>query len=187
MGKGRKEDGVVGSGTGAVVVRQRKKSRMERKEMKEGGKEDGGERAGGGLPKLQTAQCFAWGKWSEVLAPQLAPPPPPPPPAPISGSFSLSSSHTLLCFPREPDSTAGLIKPREAERQKKDGEGKRGHTTGRHQLKPCSLLFLFFFFGPFFPFISRFMIEFLTNTLVVHWVQTHSKKLLFDSTSLRTL
>lgn len=31
------------------------------------------------------------------------------------------------------------------------------------------------------------MIEFLTNTLAEHWVQTHSKKLLFDSTSLRTL
>lgn len=98
--------------------------------------------------------------------------------------FSLSSSHTLLCFPREPDSTAGLIKRREAERQKKDGERKRGHTTGRHQLKPCSL---FFFFRQFFPFITHFMIEFLTNTLAVHWVQTHSKKLLFDSTSLRTL
>lgn len=155
--------------------------------MKEGGEEDEGQRAGGGLPTLQTAWCIAWGKWSEVLAPQLAPPPPPQP-APISASFSLSSSHTRLCFPREPDSTAGLIKPREAERQKKDGEGKRGHTTGRHQLKPCSLSFFFcFFFRQFFPFISRFMIEFLTNTLAVHWVQTHSKKLLFDSTSLRTL
>lgn len=31
------------------------------------------------------------------------------------------------------------------------------------------------------------MIEFLTNTLAVHWVQTHSKKLLFDSASLGTL
>lgn len=166
--------------TEAVDVRQRKKSRMERKEMK-GGREDEGERAGGGLPTLQTAWCIAWGKWSEVLAPQLAPPPAPP--APFSASFSLSSSHTLLCFPREPDSTAGLIKRREAERQKKDGEGKRGHTTGRHQLKPCLLSF----FRQFFPFISRFMIEFLTNTHAVHWVQTHSKKLLFDSTSLRML
>lgn len=105
---------------------------------------------------------------------------PPPPLAPISASFSLSASHTLLCFPREPDSTAGLIKLREAERQKKDREGKRGHTTGRHQLKLRS-------FSQFFPFISRFMIEFLTNTLAVHWVQACSKKLLFDLTSLRTL
>lgn len=56
------------------AVRQRKKSRMERKEMKEGGKEDEGERVGGVLPALQTAWCIAWGKWSEVLAPQLAPP-----------------------------------------------------------------------------------------------------------------
>lgn len=55
-------------------MRQRKKSRMERKEMKEGGKEDEGERVPGGLPALQTAWCIAWGKWSEVLAPQLAPP-----------------------------------------------------------------------------------------------------------------
>lgn len=31
------------------------------------------------------------------------------------------------------------------------------------------------------------MIEFLTNTLAVHWVQTRSKKLLFDSASLGTL
>lgn len=105
---------------------------------------------------------------------------PPPPLAPISASFSLSASHTLLCFPREPDSTAGLIKLREAERQKKDREGKRGHTTGRHQSKLRS-------FSQFFPFISRFMIEFLTNTLAVHWVQACSKKLLFDLTSLRTL
>lgn len=105
---------------------------------------------------------------------------PPPPLAPISASFSLSASHTLLCFPREPDSTAGLIKLREAERQKKDREGKRGHTTGRHQSKLRSL-------SQFFPFISRFMIEFLTNTLAVHWVQACSKKLLFDLTSLRTL
>lgn len=105
---------------------------------------------------------------------------PPPPLAPISASFSLSASHTLLCFPREPDSTAGLIKLREAERQKKDREGKRGHTTGRHQSKLRS-------FSQFFPFISRFMIEFLTNTLAVHWVQACSKKLLFDLTSLRML
>lgn len=102
--------------------------------MKKGGEEDEGERVGGGLPELQTAQCIAWGKWSEVLAPQLVPPPPP-----ISRSFSLSSSHTLLCFPGEPHSTAGLIKLRKAERQKKDGEGIRGHTTGKHQLKPCLL------------------------------------------------
>lgn len=105
---------------------------------------------------------------------------PPPPLAPISASFSLSASHTLLCFPREPDSTAGLIKLREAERQKKDREGKRGHTTGRHQSKLRS-------FSQFFPFISRFMIEFLTNTLAVHQVQACSKKLLFDLTSLRML
>lgn len=45
--------------TEAVVVRHRKKSRMERKEMQEGGKEDEGERAGGGLPTLQTAWCIA--------------------------------------------------------------------------------------------------------------------------------
>lgn len=110
--------------------------------------------------------------------PQLAPPQK----APISGSFSPSSSHTLLRFPRGPDSTAGLIKRRERlrDRKKKETrEGKRGHTTGRHQLKPCWL--------SFFPFISRFMIEFLTNTLAEQRVQTHSKKLLFDSTSLRTL
>lgn len=36
-------------------MRQRKKSRMERKEMKKGGEEDEGERVGGGLPELQTA------------------------------------------------------------------------------------------------------------------------------------
>lgn len=101
--------------------------------------------------------------------------------------FGLSSSHTLLRFPGGPGSTAGLIKPRERQRDRKKekaGERKRGHTTGRHQSKPCMLSF----FQPvFFPFISHFMIEFLTNTLAVHWVQTHSKKLLFDSASLGTL
>lgn len=63
MGKGRKEGGMAESRrekeTEAVVVRQRKKSGMERKEMQEGGKEDEGERAGGGLPTLQTAWCIA--------------------------------------------------------------------------------------------------------------------------------
>lgn len=85
---------------------------------------------------------------------------------------------TLYCFPREPDSTAGLIKPREAERQKKT-ENEREVT----QLEDISwnrarsrLLFFFFFLRQFFPFISHFMIEFLTNRLAEHWVQTHSKK-----------
>lgn len=36
-------------------MRQRKKSRIEGKEMKMGGDKDEGERAGGGLPELQTA------------------------------------------------------------------------------------------------------------------------------------
>ncbi|CAB1420302.1 unnamed protein product [Pleuronectes platessa] len=105
------------AGGGKRRQKQQKKSRMERKEMKVGGKVVEGERVGGGLPTLQTAWCIAWGKWSEVLAPPTCTP---------TTNFSPSSSHTLLCFPGEPDSTAGLIKPREAERQKKDGGGKRG-------------------------------------------------------------
>lgn len=96
-------------------------------------------RGGGVLPALQTARCTVWGKWSEVLAPPPTSIPPPVLLAPISASVSLSASHTLLRFPRGPDSTAGLIKQREAGDRKKEAEGKRGHTTGRHQLKPCSL------------------------------------------------
>lgn len=117
---------------GKVESRTRKKSRMEK-----------GEVNGGGVSKKTkrrelVAACQRSGLQSVLYGengrkcspPQLAAPL-----APISASFSLSASHTLLCFPREPDSTAGLIKLREAERQKKDREGKRGHTTGRHQSK----------------------------------------------------
>lgn len=60
---------------GKVESRTRKKSRMEKGEVNGGGvKEDEEERAGGSLPALRTAKCIVWGKWSEVLTPQLAAP-----------------------------------------------------------------------------------------------------------------
>lgn len=106
---------------------------------------------------------------------------------PTTSPNSASAPATLYCVSQESQTLQLALLNRERQRdRKKDGERKRGHTTGRHQLKPCSLS-LFFFFRQFFPFISHFMIEFLTNTLAVHWVQTHSKNLLFDSTSLRML
>lgn len=120
---------------GKVESRTRKKSRMEKGEVNGGG---GCQRRRRGESWWQPASApdckvYCMGKMvGSARPPNLQPPPPL---APISASFSLSASHTLLCFPREPDSTAGLIKLREAERQKKDREGKRGHTTGRHQSK----------------------------------------------------
>lgn len=163
--------------------RQRKRSGRARQKRKEGKKEDCQE--GDGERRWRPASspdCTLY-YVGKMIGSACSPPTSIPPPAllaPISASVSLSASHTLLRFPRGPDPTAGLIKQREAERQKKEAEGKRGHTTGRHQLKPCLLT-------SFFPFISHFMIEFLTNMLAVHWVQAHSKKLLFNLTSFRML
>lgn len=73
MAAGRRV-GIEGKEGGVVESRTGKKSRMERREMKEGVKEDEEERAGGGLPVLQTAKCIVWGKWSEVLAPPTCSP-----------------------------------------------------------------------------------------------------------------
>lgn len=144
-----------------VVKRQRRKRRMERKEMRTEGKKrrrgefGGGSRLHGVLHGGNSRKCW--------------PPTTTASPNPATLDRVPPESQTLQL---------ALLKLREAERQKKDAEGKRGHTTGRHQLKTVLLVF---------PFIYCFMIEFLTNTLAVHWVQAHSKKLLFDSTSLGTL
>lgn len=101
--------------------------------------------------------------------------------------FGLSSSHTLLRFPGGPGSTAGLIKPRERQRDRKKRKSRRTKERSHNWKTSVETVHALFFQPVFFPFISHFMIEFLTNTLAVHWVQTHSKKLLFDSASLGTL
>lgn len=109
-----------------MAVRQRKKSRMERKEMEEGGKEEEGERVGGGLPTLQTAWCIAWGKWSEVLAPQLAPPPPPHHHhQPQFQPHSASAPATLYCVSQESQTLQLALLNRERQRDRKKTEKER--------------------------------------------------------------
>lgn len=89
-----------------------------------------------------------------------------------------SAPATLCCVSQEGQALQlALLNPeRGRETEKKKTENEREVT----QLEDISRNVHAHFFQPvfffFFPFISHFMIEFLTNTLAVQWVQTHSKK-----------
>lgn len=89
----------------------------------------------GGLEGLGGAA----GGWSEVAAPPTRTLPPPRTASPNSAPVSAALGRFF--FPPQENQTLQLaLLNRERQRdRKKEGERKRGHTTGRHQLKPCSL------------------------------------------------
>lgn len=152
IGNGRKEGGRVESRRERgkeMVGRRRNKSRMERKERKEKTK---GRWLAAACQRSRLHAVLHGENGRKCSPPQLAPPPPP---APISGSFSLNSSHTLLCFPRVPDSTAGPIKTeRGRETEKRRGRKERSHNW-KTSVETVLALLVFSVHIPFYDRVSH--------------------------------